>query len=159
MDGQCSACHFTSAWKPASFNHAGLNDCQSCHSGNRPANHYDGQCSLCHSTSAWKPATFNHSAIGGADCSQCHQPPANHFPGECKGCHTDTGNWRNASFNHSFPLNHGEANGNCGACHTSGVPGPAPCSVCHDQGKMDEKHREVRNYDGNCLACHPNGTH
>ncbi len=235
--GQCSDCHSTSAWTPATFNHAGFTDCQACHRDVRPAQHYDGQCGLCHSTSAWTPATFNHgvvagvdcaqchqppanhwpapctrchadtgnwrnasfdhsviggadcatchqppanhyagacrnchgdtgnwrnasfdhSAIGGADCSTCHQPPANHFPGACRDCHSDTGNWRNATFNHSFPINHHGANGNCATCHPGNNYASWTCAACHDQGKMDEKHKEINGYTGNCLACHADG--
>ncbi|MBP7694545.1 MAG: hypothetical protein KA764_21670, partial [Anaerolineales bacterium] len=157
--GACRSCHSdTGNWKNARFDHSqiGNADCSQCHQP--PANHWQGACRSCHSdTGNWKNARFDHSQIGGADCSQCHQPPANHFQGACKDCHSDTGNWKNASFSHSFPLNHGDANGNCAACHTSGVPGPAPCSVCHDQAKMDREHKDEKGYDGNCLKCHADG--
>lgn len=161
FNGQCSACHSTNAWLPASFNHAaaGATDCQSCHSGNKPANHFSGQCSACHSTSAWRPATFNHAAAGATDCQSCHSGnrPANHFEGQCSSCH-NTSSWQGATFNHSFPMNHGNANGQCAKCHPSGGSSFS-CFTCHDKSKMDSKHLEkgISDYATRCLDCHRDG--
>jgi hypothetical protein len=84
----CGACHTTSAWLPATFDHnlaafqlTGAHSnvaCSSCHVNNvykgTPTNcyachaandHHNGQygtdCGACHATSAWLPANFNHS--------------------------------------------------------------------------------------------------
>ncbi len=156
--GQCSACHTTSGWLPATFNHsaAGATDCQSCHLPDRPANHYNGQCSACHSTSAWRPASFNHAVAGATDCQSCHTRPANHFPGQCSQCHT-TRNWE-ASFNHSFPMNHGDANGRCESCHVASNFS-VPCTNCHSLNEISGKHNEegIFNIAGNCLNCHADG--
>ena len=101
--GDCAACHSTTAWKPAKFDHqaAGATDCQSCHADKKPANHFTGQCSACHNTSAWLPASFNHQAAGATDCQSCHadKKPANHFTGQCSACH-NTSAWLPAGFNH-----------------------------------------------------------
>jgi hypothetical protein len=156
--GQCSACHNTPAWLPAHFNHkaAGANDCQSCHNKNRPANHFSGQCSSCHRTIAWIPATFNHS--GNADCQSCHKPPANHWPGNCSNCHSPSGWGKISVQGHSFPMNHGNADGECADCHSSNSPS-VNCYKCHNQAKMEQKHGEegIFNIAGRCLSCHPNG--
>ncbi|MBE0685086.1 MAG: hypothetical protein IH585_03720 [Anaerolineaceae bacterium] len=161
FSGQCSACHSTNAWIPANFNHAaaGATDCQSCHSGNKPANHFSGQCSACHSTNAWRPASFNHAAAGATDCQSCHSGnrPANHFAGQCSSCHsTDT--WSGASFSHSFPVNHGNANGECAQCHPSGGSSWT-CFNCHSQSEMTKKHEEkgIPDYVARCMECHGNG--
>ncbi|HSF79815.1 MAG TPA: hypothetical protein VLA49_01190 [Anaerolineales bacterium] len=155
--GECSACHSTSAWRPASFNHSGQTNCQSCH--NRPANHFSGQCSACHSTNAWRPASFNHS--GQTNCQSCHNRPANHFSGQCSACHS-TNAWRPASFNHSGqtdcqschnrPANH--SSGQCSACHSTNAWRPASfnhsgqtnCQSCHN--------RPANHSSGQCSACH-----
>jgi hypothetical protein len=159
--GQCSACHNTSAWQPASFNHqaAGASDCQSCHSDRTPAGHYSGPCSACHNTNAWQPASFNHQAAGASDCQACHsnRRPTNHYDGQCSMCH-DTTSWANASFSHNFPTNHGDADGECAACHPSGTSNWS-CYNCHDQAKMESKHAEKEIFDiaSRCLECHPQG--
>ncbi|MBI4927058.1 MAG: hypothetical protein HY835_04785 [Anaerolineae bacterium] len=154
-NGQCSACHSTNGWRPANFNHAaaGATDCQSCH--NRPSNHFGGHCAACHNTNGWRGASFNHAAAGATDCQSCHNRPSNHFAGQCSDCH-NTNSWGGASFNHSFPMNHGGANGSCSTCHPGGGSGYT-CFGCHDQGKMNEKHKEVGNYSSSCADCHRNG--
>ena len=159
--GQCSACHNTTSWSQASFNHqaVGATDCKACHSGRKPANHFGGQCSACHSTSKWSGAQFKHGAAGATDCKACHsgRKPANHFDGQCSKCH-NTSSWGGASFNHKFPVNQGDANGNCSSCHPSGGS-KYNCFACHDKAKINNEHNEegISNFAGRCLACHPRG--
>ncbi|MBI3159599.1 MAG: cytochrome c3 family protein [Chloroflexi bacterium] len=157
--GQCSACHSTEAWTPATFDHqvAGATDCQLCHANDQPANHYGSQCGACHSTRGWTPASFNHKLAGATNCVSCHENdrPANHFPGQCSQCHS-TENWK-ANFKHSFPMNHGDANGRCDACHVTASFG-VPCTNCHRSSEITKKHNEEGIFDiSNCLNCHPNG--
>jgi hypothetical protein len=56
----CSACHGTIAWTPATFNHFGINaTCQSCHNGVAATAKQIGHipttldCGSCHSTLNW----------------------------------------------------------------------------------------------------------
>jgi hypothetical protein len=107
----CSACHITIAWLPATFDHAkspfpltgahaGL-PCTSCHVNNvfkplstacaachaNPPFHaglFTGlACSECHNTGAWSPAIFNLSHPGGCDGNCEH-----HGGASCRDCHT-----------------------------------------------------------------------
>ena len=155
--GQCSACHKTSSWLPASFNHgvAKATDCQGCH--NRPANHFSGQCSACHKTTGWQPASFNHSVAKATNCQECHQAPAGHYEAQCSNCHSP-GGWNQISMrNHSFPVDHGDANGECTACHGTDFS-RATCTRCHDKAKISKEHEEKGISDlGDCLSCHPKG--
>lgn len=172
-EGQCSTCHSTSAWLPATFDHslAAAVDCQSCHQSDRPANHYPGQCSACHSTSAWLPARFDHQAAAAVDCQSCHLNlrPADHYPGQCSACH-NTSAWLPARFNHQVagavdcqschldrkPANHWS--GQCSACHTNTAWKPArfdhqlaratDCQACHLNRKP------ANHWSGQCSACH-----
>ncbi len=155
--GECSTCHSTSAWLPASFDHTGQTNCQSCHT--RPNGHYSGQCSACHSTSAWRPADFNHT--GQTNCQSCHTRPNGHYSGQCSACHS-TQAWRPASFNHNGqtncqschtrPANH--ASGQCSTCHATNAWRPASfnhsgqtdCQSCHT--------RPNGHFSGQCSACH-----
>jgi hypothetical protein len=156
--GQCSACHSTSGWGGANFSHQGLTDCQSCHADDRPANHFGGQCSDCHSTNGWGGASFSHQGL--TDCQSCHADdrPANHWQGQCSQCHRPD-SWQTIQLaNHTFPANHGSANGRCASCHT--VPETSVnCYVCHDPARMEAKHAEEGIFDiaGRCLSCHPTG--
>ena len=95
--------------------------------------------------------------MGANDCQACHSPPNNHFAGQCSQCH-NTGGWGGATFNHSFPMDHGDANGRCDSCHTGGGTGWT-CFGCHDQSKMDKKHNEkgIADYARRCLDCHGGG--
>jgi hypothetical protein len=173
FEGQCSSCHSTSAWLPASFDHsaAAAVDCQSCHLRDRPVRHYPGECSACHSTNAWKPAAFNHPAAAAVDCQSCHldRKPANHFAGQCSACHS-TDAWKPASFNHQAagatdcinchsnrkPANHWS--GQCSACHSTTAWKPASfnhqvaaatdCQACH------LNRRPANHWSGQCSACH-----
>jgi hypothetical protein len=130
-----------------------------CHTNDKPANHPSGQCSQCHNTTNWGDATFDHQAAGATDCLACHSQdkPANHFSGQCSQCH-NTNSWGGASFNHSFPMDHGDANGDCAKCHPSGGA-EWTCYTCHDQQKTETKHAEegISNITTRCLDCHANG--
>ncbi|GAB4266197.1 MAG: hypothetical protein Kow0080_07250 [Candidatus Promineifilaceae bacterium] len=155
--GACRNCHFdTMNFKNAFFDHSGIGnqDCSGCH--NPPANHYPGACRNCHGdTSNFRNVNFSHAGL--TDCASCHQPPPNHFSGQCSQCH-NTSTFSGATFNHTFPMNHGDANGDCARCHTNGGNGPASCFLCHDQQKIEKKHRDEGISDfSNCMACHANG--
>ncbi len=99
--GECSACHATTAWKPAGFAHEALatnvrERCLACHDGKRPADAIHrgtgDACGACHSTRAWKPATFAHDRYFPLDrdhavaCVTCHPGPG-YATYTCYGCH------------------------------------------------------------------------
>ena len=90
--GECSICHTTTAWQPASYDHASEMawNCQSCHAP--PIDHYGGQCSGCHTTVNW---AFVHTI--GINCQACHSPPGDHpsTSAQCSECH-NTLDWDDA---------------------------------------------------------------
>ncbi|HEY5761891.1 MAG TPA: cytochrome c3 family protein [Rhodocyclaceae bacterium] len=137
--GQCDSCHSnTSAWAPATMNHAGTaGQCSSCHSGAylaqnalaKPPTHIatTAQCDSCHnSTTSWATATFNHGTASppvAGRCASCHgisalgKPPT-HVPttAQCDTCHKNFTAFAPATMSHSAttgPL----AAGNCASCH------------------------------------------
>ena len=175
----CSSCHAGGVYRGTPTS------CGSCHaSDDRHNGAYGSNCGSCHSTSAWRPASFDHnlsdfpltgahtnlacsqchgSSLGSLPtaCSSCHGEPAYHagmFGGQaCDSCH-NTSAWRPAPYNgpHSFPMNHGRAD-TCSDCHQPTLT-TWSCFLCHRQSEMDDHHKEVANYDRNCLRCHPTGS-
>ncbi len=155
--GACRDCHTdTTNFKNASFNHAtiGGTDCSACHSA--PVNHYPGACRNCHvDTGNFRNVNFNHAGL--TNCQGCHTPPPNHFAGQCSDCHSTT-TFGGATFNHTFPVNHKGANGECAKCHPGGNTATYTCYTCHDQQETIRKHNEegIGNI-ANCVQCHANG--
>ena len=151
----CSICHSTTAWTPASFDHgttafpltgAHVNvACTSCHINGVFAG-TPTDCYSCHSKEYAGTTNPNHAAAG--------------FPTTCLTCHTTTA-WTGATFNHTwFPMTHGNAKV-CSDCHTN----PSNyavfvCTSCHTATATNKDHSEVRGYvynSPNCYQCHPNG--
>ena len=121
----CGACHSTSGWLPATFDHnlsgfpltgAHVNlACTQCHSGGvftglstecvachaEPSIHagmFGTNCAQCHNTSTWAGATFNHP-------DGCDGPCLYHEGATCADCHT---------------VNYSSAT--CTKCHDSNAP-------------------------------------
>ncbi|WP_338353454.1 hypothetical protein, partial [Thalassolituus oleivorans] len=119
----CDACHSTTSWITAGFNHDSVvpGTCATCHNGStstgKPSGHLvtSASCDDCHTTSAWTPASFTHSSPNYVDhgrtisCSSCHRSTpesaanawsnATYAP-DCAGCHAndyEPGEHRNAS--------------------------------------------------------------
>lgn len=114
----CGACHTTSGWLPATFDHAlsgfpltgaHLNlACTACHSNNSIKN-TSPVCFSCHGEPAWHAGSF------GTDCAVCH----------------GTSNWF-ATFNGQHPsININHEGASCRDCHTVNLKS-ATCTKCHD---------------------------
>ncbi len=158
----CTICHNTTAWIPASFDHSktpfpltGAHvtvPCTSCHINGRFAG-TPTDCYSCHKTEYNTVTSPNHIAAG--------------FPTTCATCHNTTA-WTGATFNHTwFPIYSGTHAGKwttCNDCHTNPSNFAVfSCITCHahDQPTMDQKHQGVQNYvynSANCYSCHPQGT-
>jgi hypothetical protein len=158
----CSQCHTTATWQPASFDHASTGfalsgahaglTCAQCHSAGY--SNTSAECVSCHQQNYNQTSNPNHSAA--------------HFPVQCTTCHNTTA-WQPANWNHDgqyFPIYSGTHQGqwsNCTNCHTN--PNDYAifsCITCHEhnQTEMNAKHSEVQNYayDSNlCYTCHPTG--
>ena len=131
FSANCSTCHTTSGWLPATVNHnltgfsltgAHTNlGCEQCHSG-------DG-----------------YGGLSSA-CSACHAEPSGHFGSNCANCHS-TSNW-NASYSHpGFPMTGGHSGLSCASCHSGGLGGlSTACSSCHSEPSG--------HYGSNCTNCH-----
>jgi len=158
---ECSACHTTTAWTPAAFNHGQTNypltgahtsaPCSSCHVGDRFAG-TPTDCFSCHSNDYSGVTDPNHIAAG--------------LSRDCALCHTNS-TWNGAIFNHvNFPIYSGKHKDKwtaCSNCHiNSSSYGVYSCITCHEheQSVMDPKHRSVPGYvytSTICYACHPIG--
>jgi len=120
----CGACHSTTAWLPATFDHsrtrfpltgahAGL-DCSRCHA-NQVFTGLSTVCSSCH-----PEPSFHAGLFAGMTCDQCH----------------NTSSWSPATFNLAHPnvcgeggcVNHEGAT--CRDCHTANLS-TSTCLKCH----------------------------
>ena len=146
LGDDCAACHTTTEWKPATFEHdqfAGSQTCLDCHQRGRPADerHDQGgdECKDCHTTTEWKPATVNHEKFATSHtCTDCHlrARPADELHRQvrdaCKDCHTTT-EWKPATVDHQKLTRQA-------------------CTACHDRKRpTDDLHRQAGN---DCSACH-----
>jgi hypothetical protein len=157
----CTICHNTSAWQPATFDHnntafplTGAHvsvACGNCHlNGNYTSTPTD--CYSCHKTEYQNTTDPNHTAAA--------------FPTTCQTCHT-TAQWTGATFTHSdFPIYSGTHVGRwttCADCHVNQSNyATFSCITCHEhsQSNTDPHHSGVRNYVYNatsCYSCHPQG--
>ena len=158
----CTICHTTEAWQPATFDHNQTNfpltgahksvQCQDCHT-----NTYTGtptDCYSCHQDNYHNTSDPNHQAAG--------------FPTTCQDCH-NTSRWDQTTWDHDsqyFPIYSGSHKGKwaqCSDCHvTQSNFSVFECINCHEhnQTKMDDKHKDVSGYvyqSSACYNCHPNG--
>ncbi len=179
----CAKCHVNNVFKGTPTN------CFACHAQDDNHNGTFGQnCAACHSTSGWKPSTFDHSKSAfpltgkhtSTTCTKCHVnnvfkgTPTNcyachasndrhggKYGTNCAACHS-TSAWRPATFDHTFPLDHGESGTvACATCHPGGNTSSYTCFGCHEHTStnMADKHKEERDYAPNkCADCHPDGS-
>jgi cytochrome c553 len=166
----CDACHTTTAWKPANFDHSTVvaGTCAQCHDGTKATgktvNHIPTtqSCDVCHSTIAWKPAKFSHTGVTPGTCSTCHDGTkatgkgAGHWTTarECDVCHTTTV-WSPiiSPFRHTSPNYPGDHRValTCVSCHTTRAdtvpyrtPSYAPaCAACHAANYKPDPHTKI----------------
>ncbi len=152
---QCSTCHTTTAWQPATFDHSktvfpltGAHTtvaCASCHVGGRFAG-TPTTCVSCHLSDYQSTNNPNHVSAG--------------FPTDCTLCHT-TAAWLGAKFDHSttgFPLTGTHATITCAQCHVNGkyAGTPKDCASCHlatYQQTSNPNHASV-GFPTDCSLCH-----
>ena len=151
----CTQCHTTTGWKPASFDHS-----QTAFA--LTGAHVSVSCSLCHSSGYTATPTA---------CYSCHQSnfaavkDPNHatsnFNHDCTQCHT-TAAWKPANFDHNqtaFALTGAHVSAACTACHTTGYAGtPTACYSCHQDKftSVQDPNHVTGNFNHDCTQCHTN---
>ncbi|HEX2210261.1 MAG TPA: hypothetical protein VHG93_21470 [Longimicrobium sp.] len=172
-EATCAQCH--GAYQ-AAFTAAHVADwgraCTACHDGvdrfsafdhqvvgfRLTGSHVQAPCTGCH-VEVRALAAFTNAP---ETCIGCHRPDDPHrgqYGSDCAACH-NTGDWNDAEFDHTFPLDHGgEGVIECRTCHQQ-MPGfrTYTCYSCHDQREMVAEHLDqgipsIRN----CASCHPTG--
>jgi len=158
---ECSSCHTTAAWQPATFDHNRTRfplqgahvttACTQCHLNNRYAG-TPTDCFACHQADFQRPTNPNHVTLN--------------FSHDCTVCHTMTA-WLPATFDHDsqyFRIYSGKHRGkwqSCATCHVNAANYKIfECIFCHEhnQTKMDQEHRNRSGYQYNsqsCYRCHP----
>jgi hypothetical protein len=152
----CSLCHTTTAWTPASFNHntatkfalTGAHTaakCSDCHARGVYAG-LNTACVNCHLNRFNATTNPNHAAAG--------------FPTDCAVCHTTTA-WTPASFNHTqtrFPLTGAHTAVLCVRCHIGGkfAGTPTDCWSCHQSvfNATTNPNHIAAGFPHDCTVCH-----
>jgi len=156
FDHDCTQCHTTNAWEPATFDHELTNfpltgahvpvSCIDCH--DQGYQNTSPECFSCHENA--------YNTANDPD----HQAAA--FPVSCQDCHT-TSAWEPATFVHNFPIYSGSHNNEwdqCIDCHVGAVYTTFECIFCHTADEMNPEHDEVPDYvfaSPACYNCHPTG--
>ncbi len=153
FDHDCSTCHSTTAWTPATFDH-NLTEfpLTGAHSGQA--------CLSCHASGYSNTATDCFSCHGG-DFSSAGDPDhvLNNFDHNCVSCHT-TSAWTPSTFDHSatqFALTGAHVTLDCISCHATGyVSTPSDCFTCHqtDFNLVQEPNHALQNFSHDCTQCH-----
>jgi len=137
----CGACHSTTAWRPASFDH-------NLSAFKLTGKHVNVSCESCHSNGILSGAPTS--------CGACHAGDDAHggrFGSNCDACHSTSG-WSPATFDHNlsgFLLTGAHAGLSCDRCHTGSVLSspPTACEGCHAEPSY---HAGV--FGTNCGQCH-----
>jgi len=155
FSNDCTLCHSTSAWSPATFNHSATKFPLT-------GSHIAVQCNSCHVSGNYQLAY--------TDCYQCHQTnfqnvtDPNHangnFSHDCMQCHTTT-SWSPSTFNHSttrFALTGAHTSTKCQQCHIGGNYQLVytDCYQCHQtnfQNSTNPSH-VAGNFSHDCKLCH-----
>jgi hypothetical protein len=152
----CSLCHTTTAWMPASFNHNNTKfpltgahatvTCIQCHTNGQYAA-ISAACNSCHLKDYQGTNNPSHVAAG--------------FPQDCQLCHSTT-DWLSATFNHTtqttFPLTGKHTTATCTQCHSSGVYKglSTACNSCHlkDYQGTNNPNHVAAGFPQDCQLCH-----
>ena len=151
----CSVCHSTSAWIPASFNHNNTGfpltgahaalACSTCHINSNFGTKLPTDCYSCHTKDFNGTTNPNHVSSG--------------FPTNCALCHTTTA-WSPSTFNHSsvFPLTGAHATVACALCHVNNnfTTVPTDCYSCHtkDYNGTTNPNHAAAGFPTTCATCH-----
>jgi hypothetical protein len=137
----CSACHTTSGWAGAAFDHSTTGFALT-------GQHTNATCAQCHANGVYQGTPTS--------CVACHASDDAHdgaFGTNCSACHTTSG-WEGATFDHSrtsFPLTGAHSGASCTQCHANGVYDgtPTSCASCHNEPSSHPGF-----YGSDCTMCH-----
>jgi hypothetical protein len=149
----CTTCHTTTAWQPATFNH-----------NNTPfpltGGHTTVACAQCHVNNVYAGLT--------TDCYTCHKTtfasattpvPHTGFPTACVTCHTTNPGWAPSTFDHNnspFPLTGAHPAVACAQCHVNNVYVglSTTCYGCHQQQFTAANAPPHTGFSTDCTTCH-----
>jgi len=168
----CSACHNTTAFAGATFDHSKVKAtdlCSDCHNGasatGKALNHVitGDDCRVCHQTTGWKPALFEHTQaqIGGQRCDSCHGKTVKTTDASGATVYLLIATGKNTG--------HVDTNQDCGVCHKTGAWIPAffdhafvtattVCGSCHNGADAKGKSSNHFPTTRDCHDCHITST-
>jgi hypothetical protein len=152
-DHNCTVCHSTTAWTPASIDH-------STTAFPLTGAHTTVACAQCHVNGQFHGTP--------ADCYTCHLTnyaqvtDPNHVVGNynhtCTICHSTTA-WSPATIDHSttaFPLTGAHTTVACALCHVNGQFNgtTTDCYTCHTTNYNNAANHQSSQYPHTCTTCH-----
>ncbi len=154
--GECRSCHDGTGVDGSGFDHART-------SFPLTGAHVSVDCAGCHKSARTTAALAKTPTT----CIGCHRQDDTHrgaMGTDCAACH-NTSRWEDVSFDHAFPLDHGESGvSECAVCHqdTPRSYERYTCYGCHEHSpaRIQSKHDEEgisRSELAECARCHPTG--
>ncbi|MCX6170991.1 MAG: cytochrome c3 family protein [Ignavibacteriales bacterium] len=152
----CKACHTTTSWQGATFDHAttafpltGAHtsvNCNNCHTTTLKGT--STVCSSCHTTNFQSTTNPNHAAIN--------------IPTTCEQCHTTNAGWKPATFpihNNYYQIlgAHLQIANQCSNCHAGNYNTKHPqCVSCHltDYNSVTNPNHATAKFPLTCEQCH-----
>jgi len=151
----CTECHTTSAWTPATFDHGQTRfpltgahtelACLDCHAEGYTGTPFD--CWSCHEQ----------------DFNEVEEPPHTQdaFDVDCTVCHT-TDAWSPSTFDHTtqtdYELTGAHTTVECSLCHLNAVYAgtPTDCWSCHEQdyNEAEDPNHVQQSFPQDCTICH-----
>jgi hypothetical protein len=149
----CTACHSTTRWKGAVFDHATTRFPLT-------GGHRSVGCDACHADRVFRGKSTDCVACHRPDFDKTTNPPhaAASFSSTCTSCHT-TAQWRGATYDHSvtrFPLTGAHKAVTCTGCHSDRVfvGKSSDCVSCHRTQYEGAKTPPHAGFPTTCGTCH-----
>jgi len=145
FEGKCEDCHTTEDWRPHSFAHVGVKECELCHEDDVPLGHASYIEREPEPTQPGVAGLLSRLRVSNRDDDEEISEQR-----ACSTCHSDTEDWEN------FLFDHHDGFYTCDSCHTDDTPVAhyeGQCSKCHNTVDWAEATFDHEGYT-ECKECH-----
>jgi len=144
--GVCDDCHTTDDWRPHTFDHVMVKECETCHAEQTPFQH-----AAYIEREPWPGQPGVGGLLSRLRVNNTDPDLQDGKPRTCKSCHTDTEDWN------SYVFDHHDGFYTCDTCHVAETPEDhyeGQCSKCHNTVDWEQATFDHEGYTecGNCHA-------